>query len=258
MRIISILNFKGGVGKTTLAINLSEALSRMGKRVLLIDCDRQRNATTILPDYQQDGNNARTLREVLLGSCPLRDAIYEARENFFVVPAHSDLEEAGTHITVNGIRTLKHLRNAVQSLQDFEYIFFDNSPSYSKIADAILLASEEMLIPVELEPFSFSGLLDMIDKIGKVLGELEHEVSISGIVPNNLDYTKSMTKVYLKDLEVGFPGRVTNPIRTDAKISKSQEKHKAVYEYDPNSKGANDFDELARFLLCQETGGVQK
>ncbi len=254
MRIISILNFKGGVGKTTLAINLADSLSRLGKRVLLIDCDRQRNATTILPGYQQGNNHTPSLREVLMGSSSIHEAAYEARPNFFVVPAHSDLEEAGTHITVNGIRTLKQLRNAVKNLQGYDFVLFDHSPSYGKITDAVLLASDEMLIPVELEPFAFEGLLDMINKIGKVLGELEHEVNITGIIPNNLDYTKSMTKVYMRDLEAGFPGRVTPPIRTDAKISKSQEKHKTVYEYDPHSKGVEDFAALANILI--ETGGV--
>ncbi len=189
-----------------------------------------------------------------MGNSSIESAIYEARPNFFIVPAHSDLEEAGTHITVSGIRTLKHLRNAVRSLQGYDFILFDHSPSYGKITDAVLLASDEMLIPVELEPFAFEGLLDMIHKIGKVLSELEHEVSITGIVPNNLDYTKSMTKVYLRDLEAGFPGRVTPSIRTDAKISKSQEKHKTVHEYDPHSKGVKDFAALASILVA--TGGV--
>src|SRR5512135_2136694 len=150
----------------------------------------------------------------------------------------------------------KHLRNAVKSLKGYDFVLFDHSPSYGKITDAVLLASDEMLISVELEPFAFEGLLDMIRKIGKVLSELEHEVSITGIVPNNLDYTKSMTKVYLRDLEAGFEGRVTPPIRTDAKISKSQEKHKTVHEYDPHSKGVQDFAALASMLVT--TGGVRE
>jgi chromosome partitioning protein len=148
---------------------------------------------------------------------------------------------------------LPYLHSTLLGRISYDFVLFDHSPSYGKITDAILLASDEMLIPVELEPFAFEGLLDMIHKIGKVLSELEHEVTITGIVPNNLDYTKSMTKVYLRDLEAGFPGRVTPPIRTDAKISKSQEKHKTVHEYDPHSKGVQDFAALAGTLVA--TGG---
>lgn len=256
MRTISILNFKGGVGKTTIAINLADALSRAGKRVLLIDGDRQRNTTSILPGYALNVNYQPSLREVLMGEAPLTDAVRTARPNFFVVPSHSDLEQAGKYISTNSIRTLKLLRSAVKNLSEYDFILLDHSPSYSTITDAMLLASEEMLIPVELEPYAFEGLLDMIDKIGKVLTELEHEVSITGYIPNNLDYTKAMTQRYLSDLKTGFANRVTTPIRTDARISKAQEQHKTAYEYDPRSKGTADFTTLAEYLLITEGGSI--
>lgn len=252
MRKISILNFKGGVGKTSVSINLADILGRKGKKVLLIDGDRQRNTTTILPDYVANADYKVTLREVLMEQAILTDAIQEARPHFHIVPSHRNLEQAGKYISTNSIRTLKLLRSAVKELQGYDFIFFDHSPSYSNITDALLLASSEMLIPVELEPFAFEGLLDMIDKIGKVLTELEHEVTLTGYVPNNLDYTKSMTQRYLNDLKETFAERVTSPIRTDAEISKAQEQHKTVFEYSPRSKGVKDFEALALYLLATE------
>jgi chromosome partitioning protein len=252
VRSISILNFKGGVGKTSVCINLADALSRKGNKVLLIDGDRQRNTTTILADYERDTDYRASLREVLMEQCSIQDAIREARPNFHIVPSHRSLEQAGKHISANSIRTLKLLRTAVNSLQRYDFVLFDHSPSYGSITDALLLASSEMLIPVELEPFAFEGLLDMINKIGSVLAELEHTVILTGYIPNNLDYTKSMTQRYLSDLRETFAERVTSPIRTDAAISKSQEQHKTIFEYNPKSKGVEDFEALASYVLESE------
>src|SRR6266568_668673 len=200
VRAISILNFKGGVGKTSLAINLSHELTRRGKVVVLVDCDRQRNATSIIP---KDVPIGFTLREVLMGQAPLTQAIYEARSNLFVVPAHTDLEQAGKFITMSGPRTLKTLRNAVSRLEQ--------------------------------------------DGVDFVL--FEHEVAITGIVPSNLDYTKSMTTMYLQSLTKRFGQQVTKPIRTDAQISKSQSLHQSVFEYNSRSKGAQDYAAIAGLLL---------
>jgi chromosome partitioning protein len=249
MRIISILNFKGGVGKTSLAINLSDELSRRGKIVLLIDCDRQRNASTLIP---RDVSIGSTLREVLMGQAQLPSAAYEARPGLFVVPAHPDLEQAAKHITVSGTRTQKALKYGVESLNGVDYVLFDHAPSYSTITDAALLASTEMLIPVELETFSITGLVEMINKLTDTLAELEHEVAITGIVPSNLDYTKSMTTLYLQSLQEKFGDRVMAPIRTDAQISKSQSMSQSVFEYNPHSKGAADYAAIASRLLEQE------
>lgn len=252
MRVISVLNFKGGIGKTTVSINLADALSREGKRVLVIDGERQRNTTGILPGYDAEKDYPVTLREVLMGNKPLTDAIQEARPNFHVVPAHGNLEEAAKYITISGPKTLKLLRNAVQGLQGYEFVIIDHSPSYTPLTDALLLASKEILIPVQLEPYSFDGILDMTNKVGRVLDELEHEVTITGYVPNNLDFTIAMTYRYLNDLKTYFAGRVASHIRTDAKIKKAQELHQTIYEYDPRSKGVQDFKALAEYVIAME------
>ncbi len=247
MREISILNFKGGVGKTTVA----DYLSRQGKVVVLIDCDRQRNATGILPEVRQP-----TLREVLMGQAALLDAIQKARPNFYVVPAHPNLEEAAKHITTSGPRTLKLLRNAVQDLPGVDFVLFDHAPSYSSITDAALLASMEVLIPVEMETFAMEGLLDMIDKLGETMSELEHEVTITGIIPTKINYSKLMTHAYLTSLRSTFAEKVMPPIRTDAQISKSQSKHQTVHEYDPHCRGVDDFLQLATLLMDEKVVNV--
>ena len=255
MRTISILNFKGGIGKTSLAINLSDELRRQGLNVVLVDCDRQRNASSIIPGFSYDDSEnvvGQTLKEVLMGQTTLLETLYEAREGLYVVPAHKNLELAAKHLTISGPRTMKALRNAVESLEVVDYVLFDHAPSYSPVTDAALLASREMLIPVEMEAFSMLGLLDMINKLTESLAELEHEVAITGIVPSNLDFSKRMTSLYLDKLREEFGERVTSPVRTDAQISKSQSVRQTVWEYNQHSKGAEDYAAIARLLAEQE------
>ncbi|MEO9029411.1 MAG: ParA family protein [Ktedonobacteraceae bacterium] len=252
-RRISVLNYKGGVGKTSLSINLADYLSRNGANVVLIDCDRQRNATSILPKEVEVGP---TLLEVLTGEATLLKAMYEARPGLYIVPAHSDLNKAARHLTVNGNpRTLKALKYAVDALEGVDYVLYDHAPSYSTITDAVLLASDEILIPVELEAFSVTGLVDMITMLTEqTLPDLEHEVRITGIVPSNLDFTKSMTNQYLASLKNMFQERVLPGVRTDAQLSKSQSVHQTVFEYNPHAKAVEDYKKLGEIIGANEYG----
>ncbi|MGH2479450.1 MAG: ParA family protein [Ktedonobacteraceae bacterium] len=256
-RRISILNYKGGVGKTSLAINLADYFSRNGANVVLVDCDRQRNATSILPKEVQVGP---TLLEVLTGEATLLKSMYEARPGLYVVPAHSDLNKAARHLTVNGNpRTLKALKYAIDALEGVDYVLYDHAPSYSTITDAVLLASDEILIPVELETFSIEGLVDMIQKLTEeTLPDLEHEVKITGIVPSNLDYTKSMTNQYLTSLKNTFGARVLTGVRTDAQLTKSQSFHQTVFEYNAHAKTVEDYKAIALEIIGVNGHGRQQ
>jgi chromosome partitioning protein len=247
-RKISILNYKGGVGKTSLTINLGDELARRGANVVLVDCDRQRNTTSILP---KEVEVTATLLDVLTGQARLFDAMYEARPGLYVVPAHSDLNKAARHLTVNGNpRTLKGLKYGVDALDGVDYVLFDHAPSYSAITDAVLLACDEILIPVELEAFSVTGLVDMIQKLTEeTLPDLEHEVKIAGIVPSNLDFTKSMTNQYLTSLKSTFGALVLPGIRTDAQLSKSQSVYKTVWEYNSHAKTVEDYKAIAEIVM---------
>jgi chromosome partitioning protein len=177
----SIINFKGGTGKTTLAINISHALARKGERVLLIDCDLQGNAGSIIPP---NNRGEASLTQVLKGQAQFEEAIYSARENLDILPSDTDLDTAANHITATGARAFYILRNAIKRLnRPYTRIIFDHSPSYSPITESTLLASDDMLIPCELAPFAVTGLLEMINKLTETLGGLDHEVGITGIVP---------------------------------------------------------------------------
>jgi len=244
-RKISILNFKGGVGKTTLALNLSHALALQGARVLLIDCDMQGNSSTLLESVEEP-----TLTHVLRAQAQLSAAIRQARPNLDLVPADSNLNKASNYIISEGRPAYYSLRKAIKSLDQYDYIFFDHSPNYNAVTESALLASDEMLIPCELSPFAVEGLLKMFDKLEETL--VEHSLDIAGIVPFKLNRSIAMHLAYMEDLKNSFDGQVLSPIRTDTAVGKAQSYHITIFEYDAQekqrSKATDDFKELAATL----------
>ena len=253
MRSISILNFKGGTGKSSLSENLSYALALQGKSVLVIDADRQGNASTTLLRARVTP----TLTNVLKGETPLQQAIHQAREHLFVIPSDSDLDTASSHLT--GRRAAYYiLRKAIQSLTDFDYVLIDHAGAYTPVMEAALLASQEMLIPCELESYAVQGLFGMFAKLQDTLAD--HEIRNSGIIPYNVDLRYQMARQYLHELRETFGDLITAPVRTDALVPKAQSVQMTVLEYETTygvkSRAAEDFRTLAADLI-EETTEVQ-
>jgi chromosome partitioning protein len=246
MRRISILNFKGGTGKTSVAENLGHALARMGKTVFVVDGDRQSNTTTTLLGKRVNPS----LADVLTGRVQLTEAIYEARENLFVIPSDTDLDHVSTHLKDHH-RAYDILRRSLEELEgQVDFVLFDQAGAFSPVMDALLIASNEMLIPCELEPYAVQGLFDMFNKLKR---ELEQELKNSGIIPYNTDMTKKMTGAYLQELLDTFGDLVTDPVRTDTAVPYAQSQKLTVFEYAERqklkSRAAEDFARLARSFL---------
>ncbi len=203
MRKISILNFKGGTGKTSVAENLGHALARAGATVFIVDGDRQSNTTTTLLGKRVSPS----LTDVLTGKVQLTEAIYEARENLFIIPSDSDLDHVATYLKEH--RKAYHtLRKSLDALEgNVDFVLFDQAGAFSPIMDALLIASDEMLIPCELEPYAIQGLFDMFNKLRN---EMEQELKNTGIIPYNTDMSKKMTGAYLQELIDTFGDLVRN------------------------------------------------
>jgi chromosome partitioning protein len=260
MRRTSIENFKGGVGKTSATTNLAIYLAGQGKRVLVVDGDRQGNATTVLLRTKQ--RPAITLTHVLKEEKPLTDAIYEAthtpglpglRDRLYIVPADSNLDKAVTHLKDTPAAN-EGLRDQLDALQDeIDIVLFDHPGAYTQVMYALLLASDDMLIPCELEPFSVDGIEDMVVKLKSELRK--HMIRNAGIIPYNTDYRKEMTDAYKTDLQANFGDLVLTEIHTDATVSNGQDDHLTVFEYDllhhRKSNAARDFRALGDVYLRQ-------
>jgi len=242
MRTISILNQKGGVGKTTLTTNLAHALAERGQRVLLIDCDMQANASMLLPDVTTP-----TLTHVLKRSVPLSAAIREARHNLWIVPADRDLNTAANYIVSEGHRAYTTLRRQINELQGYDVVLFDHAPSYSAITEAALLASHEMLIPCELSKFSAKGMEDMVQKLRDTLED--HTIDLLGVVPFKLNRAHVDELEFLRQYEVVFGHFLLRPVRTDVNIPRAQAYSQTIFEHSPKSRAAEDIAALATTIM---------
>lgn len=247
MRIISILNFKGGTGKSSLAENLAYALSLQGCKVLVVDADRQANTTSTLLAGQEI---KATLREVIMGAVPIEQAIHQARENLFVLPADTDLDSASIFLSMKRAHYYQ-LRKQLGQLTDFDYVLFDHAGAYTPVMEACLLASQEMFIPCELESYAVQGLFSMFAKLRETL--VDHEITNRGIIPYNVDLRYTMHRQYLEELRLEFKELITAPVRTDSLVPKSQSVQLTVLEYEleygVKSRAAEDFRTLAADLI---------
>jgi chromosome partitioning protein len=252
--VYSIMNFKGGTGKSSIAENLSHALARMGKKVLVIDADRQVNSSSTL----LAGQATPTLTNVLKGETSLTSAIKQARENLYVVPSDGDLDTASPYI-LSHRAAYYFLRKQLEQLTDFFIVLVDQAGAYTPVMEACLLASHAMLIPCELEPYATQGLFGMFKKLGETL--VDHELENRGIIPYNVDLRYGMAKQYLKELRQEFNGLVTTAIRTDAIVPKAQSVQMTVFEYEAEysvkSRAAEDFQTLAEDLLEEIEGATR-
>lgn len=241
-RRISILNFKGGTGKSSVVQNLGDTMARQGVRVLAIDGDRQSNTTVTMLGERKTPS----ISDVIARKATLAEAMREARPNFWVVPSDTDLDHSIGFLKEH-YWAFDVLRKSLDQLPDIDVVLIDQAGAFTTVMQALLLASEEVLIPCELEPYSVQGLFDMFAKLEQELPD--HSLANAGIIPYAVDMRPKMTHLYLDQLRQAFGDLVTDPVRTDKSVANAQSVKKTVYEYDPRCGVVKDFVALAERLL---------
>lgn len=246
MRSYSVLNFKGGTGKSSVVENLADAFCRQGKRVLVLDGDRQRNSSSTL----LRGDREPTLADVIEGRKELASAIVEAKPYLYVVPGSGDLDVTSSYVVMHR-KSYYVVKKELANLQGIDVVLIDHAGAFTPVMEALLLASEAMLIPCELEPYAVSGLFDMFRKLEDNL--TDHSLQNAGIIPYNIDLRYGMTRQYLADLKKEFGDLITAPVRTDALVRNAQSLKMTVLEYEETyhekSRAAEDFRGLAADLI---------
>jgi chromosome partitioning protein len=250
-RVICIANRKGGVGKTTTAINLSAAFSIAGEETLLIDCDPQGNATSgvgvkLEPDTP-------TVYDVLLGACPLREALQRtAITHLSVLPADHDLIGAEVELLSmeNREYRLQHLLRPER--EQYRYVLLDCPPSLSLLTVNALTAADSVLIPLQCEYYALEGLRSLLDTLNLIRERLNPTLAIEGILLTMFDPRNKLCHQVADDVRHFFRHHVfTAVIPRNVRLSESPSHGLPVILYDPSCRGAQSYMELAREITSR-------
>lgn len=248
-RIISLTNQKGGVGKTTTAINLSAALGEAGQRVLLIDFDPQGNSTSgLLPDGMSSN---RTIYDLICGNSRLSDCIVrEAAENLDLIPADIDLSGAEVELLnlENGQMALKNALKPVK--KEYDYIFIDCPPSIGTLTVNALTASDAAIIPVQCEYYALEGLSQVLNTIGLVQQKLNKRLKIEGILFTMYDGRTNLSDQVIESVKANLNETIFDTvIPRNVRLAEAPSHGEPITIYDSSSRGAESYRMLAAELL---------
>ena len=264
-RVFTIANQKGGVGKTTTAVNVAAALALQGLKVLVIDLDPQGNASTALGIEHRPGTASSY--EVLTGEIPLRDALQRTphNERLYCVPATIDLAGAEIEL-VSMVAREGRLRTALADLRngdlaDFDYVFIDCPPSLGLLTINALVAAPEVLSPIQCEYYALEGVGQLLRNIEMVKAHLNPHLNVSTVILTMHDGRTRLADQVAEDVRSHFGDKVLRTvIPRSVKVSEAPGYGMTILDYDPGSRGAMSYLDASRELAARgvDEGGQHR
>jgi chromosome partitioning protein len=258
MKIVAIANQKGGVGKTTTAVNLGSALAQEGQRILIVDLDPQGNATSAFGMQELEGES---LYEPLLGGVSIVDKVFPTRlEGLFLIPA--DLDLAGAEVEI--ARMEQHLTRLAKTLsvfrtdQTFDFILIDCPPSLGILMTNALAAADEILTPIQCEYFALEGLVKIVRVVEQVRDSGANDrLEIGGILMTMFDRRTKLSAQVVSEVRQHFGVRVYQTVipRT-VRLSEAPSFGKTILEYDSSGAGARAYRALAQEFLKRQNSSA--
>ncbi len=243
MRKIAVLLTKGGVGKTTTAVNLAAGLALAGSRVLLVDTDTQGQAGYMLGLKSKVG-----LGEILLGDFDTANVIEEARKGLWFITNGKVLSGAKRMISQKKVDGATAMTNRLASLEGmYDYVILDTSPGWDSMTINVLFYATEILAPVSLEVLTIKGLVDFDKRLAAI--RKYKPISIDHILPTFLDGRVKKSEEILGLLQSYYGSRLCSPIRYNVRLSEAAGYGQTIYEYAPRSAGAEDYRKLIERMV---------
>lgn len=252
VRIISVANQKGGVGKTTTTVNLGASLAYLGKKVLLVDIDAQGNATSGVgirkPDVKED------IYDILVNEVDIKETILPtSRENLFIVPA--TLQLAGAEIELTSMMAREsRLKLALDEIKaDYDYILIDCPPSLGHLTINAFTASDSILIPVQCEYYALEGLSQLLNTVRLVQKHFNPDLAIEGVLLTMFDARTNLGAEVVEEVRRYFQEKVYETvIPRNVRLSEAPSHGMSIIDYDIRSKGAEVYQALAKEVLARE------
>ena len=251
-RVFAIVNQKGGVGKTTTAINLAAALAANDFRVLVIDSDPQGNATTGLGVAKDPSRPS--LYDVLLGDTPSADAIVATEfEGLNLISADKNLVGANLELVDTPNREFR-LRERLQEIRDqYRFILIDCPPALDLLTLNALIAADAAVVPIQCEFFALEGISELMDTIDRIKTSFQHGLEVEGILLTMYDDRTNLTRQVAADLTGFFGDKIFKTIiPRSIRLAEAPSFGKTILSYDPRSRGAESYIKLAKEILDHE------
>jgi len=247
--IIAVANQKGGVGKTTTAVNLAAYLAAKGRFVLFVDLDPQGNATSSLGVDRRQVEKG--LYEALIGACSVRETVRPTVvEGLKLIPATSALAGAAVELVDMERREFRLANVLLEVRNDYDYVIIDCPPSLGLLTLNGLVAADRVLIPVQAEYFALEGLSQLHETVGAVRESLRPGLEIMGTVITMFDPRNRLAIDVLAEIKANFPSRVfASVIPRNVRLAEAPSHGQPISHYDPWSKGAKAYESLALEIL---------
>jgi chromosome partitioning protein len=252
-KVLAIVNQKGGVGKTTTAINLSAALALEGMNCLLLDCDPQANTTGGLGVSRDE--QRLSMYDVLMGEVPLSDAILETEiDTLVLVPGSKNLIGANVEL-VQAERRSERLREAIAPVRDkYDFIVMDCPPALDLLTLNALVAADRLLVPMQAEYFALEGISELVSTLERVRSAFNPTLSIEGVLLTMYDDRTNLAQQVTENLKGFFGDKLFNTvIPRNVRLAEAPSHGKPVMLYDPRSRGAESYRALALEILARNS-----
>ncbi|MFH1591346.1 MAG: ParA family protein [archaeon] len=247
MRKICIINQKGGVGKTTTAINIAAGLAIQGKKVLLIDMDPQGHVAKFFPirEYKKD------TYEFLTNGAEVPECAINVGTNLDIITSSPNMRGAEFALMQREEPTLL-LSKKLSNVPNYDYIIIDSPPSTGIVVQNALQFVNEIFIPVATEPLAVDGLEKMIKTVEDFQEHSGHKIKVTKIIPTMLDRRNKICKQVLNELQNSYYELLSQPIRVNSKLKEAPRHKKSIFTYAPRSAGAKDYEALVSNIIADE------